>query len=121
MPTPRTFLLAAVLELAFDAVMLAMAWYEADRMPIPGLVIRLALMGLMTALALRGHRWARWVFFSFEAVTAMIVLLFTFVDLAGAKAKPDFSPLLGGLTLFYASLATLAALPPRPKPPADLE
>src|SRR5687768_13087113 len=102
MRPPRTFTFAAIAELAFAAGLLAWA-LKANSVAIPGGVVRLTGMALLTAFALRGHHWARWTFCSLEVFTGILGLVFTFVSFESGSARFEFTvaPLLVALFVLF--------------------
>ena len=105
--------LAVGAAVCFGAFMAATAIVRGDGMALPGAVIAFLLYSTLGHLALRGHEWARWAFFSIILLTALVCIAFTFLDLGTGSAEIGFTPGLALVSALYIGVAVASALPIR--------
>ncbi len=104
--------LAVIAAVGYGIVAVAISLVRGDRMALPGAAISLALYAALGFFALRGHPWARWVLFTFALMTALTCLFFSFISVGSGSPQVQFSPVLGAVSIFFASIAIAAAVPP---------
>jgi hypothetical protein len=108
--TSLSFKLAVIATLLVPVMGLVISITARQWVMFPGALVSLALYGVLGYFAVQGREWARWILFAFTLGTAMLGLVFTFVQLGGGSSALGFNPWVAIIPLFYGMVAVGLAL-----------